>query len=221
MDCTTARPSDPWIAWSRPRPDSQGVGIAVLATRKPVLLFRLSGVFLLRLADRVLFGLLFQEPPRSTREAGRRPQEQCTLKQIGTQPPRIRVGRMGDPRPHPLCKVFRREHSGPVQSLIHPQAPTKPHHAPPVQHAVVGPEPVSQEPQSILDAAGQCLEPVRQPLSFLSVSPAVTHASSTFMVRVPFLLARKTLRLRQCHSHQDRYGTIIIASSCFALTNNR
>ena len=39
----------------------------MLAKRKPVLLFRLSGVFLLRLADRLLFGLLFQEPPRSTR----------------------------------------------------------------------------------------------------------------------------------------------------------
>ena len=36
-------------------------------TRNPRLLFRLSGVFLLRLAERTLAGLLFQEPPRFTR----------------------------------------------------------------------------------------------------------------------------------------------------------
>ncbi len=36
-------------------------------TRKPLLLFRLSGVFLLRLAVLAFLGLLFQEPPRSTR----------------------------------------------------------------------------------------------------------------------------------------------------------
>lgn len=39
----------------------------VLAKRKPLLLLRLSGVFLLRLAERKLFALLFHEPPRSTR----------------------------------------------------------------------------------------------------------------------------------------------------------
>ena len=37
------------------------------ATRKPLLSFRLSGLFLLRLAERQFLGLLFQEPPRSTR----------------------------------------------------------------------------------------------------------------------------------------------------------
>jgi hypothetical protein len=31
-----------------------------------MLLFRLPGLFLLRLAERMLFGLLFHEPPRST-----------------------------------------------------------------------------------------------------------------------------------------------------------
>ena len=40
---------------------------AELARRNPTLLFRLDGVFLLRLATRVLRGLLFQEPPRLTR----------------------------------------------------------------------------------------------------------------------------------------------------------
>jgi len=39
----------------------------VLAKRNPLLLFRLSGLFLLRLAERKFAGLLFQEPPRSTR----------------------------------------------------------------------------------------------------------------------------------------------------------
>jgi len=36
-------------------------------TRKPMLLLRLSGLFLLRLEARALSGLLFQEPPRNTR----------------------------------------------------------------------------------------------------------------------------------------------------------
>jgi hypothetical protein len=40
------------------------------ATRKPRLLFRLSGSFLLRFDERRLSGLLFQEPPRTTREDG-------------------------------------------------------------------------------------------------------------------------------------------------------
>jgi len=35
--------------------------------RNPLLLLRLSGVLLLRLAERQLFGLLFQLPPRNTR----------------------------------------------------------------------------------------------------------------------------------------------------------
>ena len=45
-------------------PDGNAGG---LASRNPRLLFRLSGVFLLRLAERTLRGLLFQEPPRFTR----------------------------------------------------------------------------------------------------------------------------------------------------------
>jgi len=36
-------------------------------TRNPLLLLRLCGLFLLRLAQRALFQLLFQEPPRSYR----------------------------------------------------------------------------------------------------------------------------------------------------------
>lgn len=42
------------------------------AQRKPLLLFSLEGLFLLRLAARRLFSLLFHEPPRTTR-ALRRP----------------------------------------------------------------------------------------------------------------------------------------------------
>jgi hypothetical protein len=38
-------------------------------TRKPTLLFRLFGLFLLRMAQRALSGLLFQAPPRKTRAA--------------------------------------------------------------------------------------------------------------------------------------------------------
>ncbi|MEZ4888811.1 MAG: hypothetical protein R3E32_29060 [Chitinophagales bacterium] len=39
----------------------------VLAQRKPLLLLRFVGLFLFRFAERQLFGLLFQDPPRSTR----------------------------------------------------------------------------------------------------------------------------------------------------------
>ena len=54
-----ARPASPW----RPRlPPS-----SVRAIRKPLLLFRLSVVFLLRFAARRFLGLLFHEPPRNTR----------------------------------------------------------------------------------------------------------------------------------------------------------
>jgi len=77
----------------------------VLETRKPVLLFRFSGVFLLRLADRVLFGLLFHEPPRSTREAGRRPQEDCMPEDIRSQPPRVGVAGVANPRAYPLREI--------------------------------------------------------------------------------------------------------------------
>lgn len=35
--------------------------------RNPMLLFRLFGLFLLRLAQRALFRLLFQDPPRTAR----------------------------------------------------------------------------------------------------------------------------------------------------------
>ena len=38
-------------------------------TRNPLLLLRLSGLLLLRLADRQFVGLLFHEPPRNTRLA--------------------------------------------------------------------------------------------------------------------------------------------------------
>ena len=47
--------------------DETALAAVVLARRKPLLLLRLSGVFLLRLAERRFVGLLFQEPPRSTR----------------------------------------------------------------------------------------------------------------------------------------------------------
>jgi hypothetical protein len=46
---------------------------ATTTTRKPLLLLRLSGVFLLRFAERQFLGLLFQEPPRNTRAILLRP----------------------------------------------------------------------------------------------------------------------------------------------------
>ena len=53
----------PVSALAKTVPDLAGA----LARRNPRLLFRLSGVFLLRLAERTLRGLLFHEPPRFTR----------------------------------------------------------------------------------------------------------------------------------------------------------
>lgn len=51
-----------------PTPQRRHSGLgADWATRNPTLLLRFSGLFLLRLAERKLCGLLFHEPPRNTR----------------------------------------------------------------------------------------------------------------------------------------------------------
>lgn len=47
--------------------ETTSLKLTVLERRKPLLLFLLSGVLLLRLAQRRLAGLLFHEPPRKTR----------------------------------------------------------------------------------------------------------------------------------------------------------
>jgi hypothetical protein len=54
-------------------------------SRNPLLEFRLSGLFLFRLAQRTFLGLLFQEPPRSTRRPRPLPQTQLLFR---IQPPR-------------------------------------------------------------------------------------------------------------------------------------
>lgn len=57
--------SDWMVRWSiRPAPWRDG---RAGANPKPMLLFRQSGVWLLRFAERRLRALLFHEPPRSTR----------------------------------------------------------------------------------------------------------------------------------------------------------
>ena len=69
------RETDSWTPAHHARPvrgqTGSGPGLkaarADWARRKPRLLFRLSALFLLRLAERRFSGLLFQEPPRSTR----------------------------------------------------------------------------------------------------------------------------------------------------------
>jgi hypothetical protein len=45
----------------------------VLAARKPILLLRLSGWLLLRMAERASSALLLNDPPRNTRLFDRRP----------------------------------------------------------------------------------------------------------------------------------------------------
>ena len=65
MDTRAPRPMGPWT--DRLRARVAGPAQADWARRKPMLLFRLSAVFLLRLAERRFSGSLFQEPPRTTR----------------------------------------------------------------------------------------------------------------------------------------------------------
>lgn len=55
--------------WSAARFNTNLHSGAAWANRKPMLLFLLSGLFLLRLAARTFCGLLFQDPPRKTRLA--------------------------------------------------------------------------------------------------------------------------------------------------------
>ena len=78
----------------------------VRARRKPLLLFRFAVLFLLRLAARVFCGLLFQEPPRSTRLTGgqsgfigrgRERIEPSAFEEGMAQACRVGVPGMGDP----------------------------------------------------------------------------------------------------------------------------
>ena len=48
-------------------------------TRNPILSLRLSGVLLLRAAERALSALLFQDPPRTTRARSQGTPQNCTL----------------------------------------------------------------------------------------------------------------------------------------------
>ncbi len=58
-------------------------------TRKPILLLRLSGWLLLRADERTLSGLLFQEPPRSTRASSQgTPQNSNLHEQYANQLPK-------------------------------------------------------------------------------------------------------------------------------------
>ena len=70
MDTRAPHPACPWKDRLRARPTAAR---ADWARRNPRLLFRLSVLFLLRFADRRFVGLLFQEPPRTTRRPPRGP----------------------------------------------------------------------------------------------------------------------------------------------------
>jgi hypothetical protein len=74
----------PWRNWTPIDALSRSVNREILnmevmndgtatTTRNPMLLFRLSGALLLRLADRQFAASLFHEPPRTTRAAPSRP----------------------------------------------------------------------------------------------------------------------------------------------------
>ncbi len=66
------------------------LAVIVLAKRKPLFLFRLSGWFLLRLAERRFLELLFQEPPRRTHDEG-------AIRARGVLMHEARTRRMNDP----------------------------------------------------------------------------------------------------------------------------
>jgi hypothetical protein len=67
------------------------------ARRKLMLLFRLSALFLLRLAERRFSGLLFQEPPRAGRLAARSPAKDDTREDAGAQTQGVGVQGVADP----------------------------------------------------------------------------------------------------------------------------
>ena len=67
--------------------------------RNPMLSFRLSGSFLLRLAARRFLGLLFHDPPRKTRTMRPHASSKRELpKKLLAQPPGVTVGCVGNPR---------------------------------------------------------------------------------------------------------------------------
>ena len=75
LNIRSASPRSPEQVWTLPAHSTQSLAPilalksahrAPTTTRAPMLLFLLSGSFLLRLAERQLFGLLFHDPPRST-----------------------------------------------------------------------------------------------------------------------------------------------------------
>jgi hypothetical protein len=79
-----------------------------------MLLFLLRGLFLLRAADRNLFGSLFHEPPRSTRGPpfGSFPLKVYFRKDPFAQPQRFRVVSVTDPGLHAGVEI------GPVQPAL-------------------------------------------------------------------------------------------------------
>ena len=66
LDSSLVRPTDSHLPVLTDHYWPRRVHEEAQTTRKPLLLFLLSRVFLLRLAERQLSGLLFQEPPRSS-----------------------------------------------------------------------------------------------------------------------------------------------------------
>ena len=75
----------------------------VLARRNPMLLWRLSGEFLLRWAERSLLGLLIQEPPRTTRALRAGAPASTGLPARARTGPWGLPGRIKPPAGKPLC----------------------------------------------------------------------------------------------------------------------
>ena len=132
-----------------------------------MLLFRLSGVFLLRLADRQLAGLLFQLPPRRTRvDSGPVPHEPPLPAKPSEQPFTVGLPRVADPARQARLDVVPVDPPGGIlpPHPSHPPAELSDVALP--QEAMVGPDAIADECQALptrpdLDLAG--MEPQTQP----------------------------------------------------------
>ena len=100
----------------------------VLPTRKPLLLLRLSGWLVLRLAERTFDALLLNEPPRKTRLLIRRPAEQHLSKETAPQAIRVSLIGVATPAHHSLLDLGKRNLPRRIGLLQVPDPAAEPSH---------------------------------------------------------------------------------------------
>ena len=109
-----------------------------------MLLFLLSGLLLLRFADRQFLALLFQLPPRITRfePIGRHPK---SMQDAQAKTPALSRQREGDEGFHPLLQLALRPSSLQVRQLVSPELALEPQLAPPGQPAFAWKDTITQK----------------------------------------------------------------------------